>query len=244
MIVSAIGRNAQPGVERREPEHLLEVQRAQVPHREQRRAEQQHDPVGDVERLGQLLERDQRVGREARLDHHERQRAARGRRGSGRAPAARASCAARPRRPRRRGPSARSSASARRRGRSCGRASPRRRSATTLHAISAVTTPIGGLISSTQRQLMSSVMIPPNSVPAAPPAPFIAAHSPIARCSCGPGRERRGDDRQRGGGHERAAEALDAAGDDQHLAVVERPPTSDVIANKTSAATNTRRCPS
>src|SRR5947207_1206286 len=67
------------------------------------------------------------------------------------------------------------------------RGSPRRRSATTLSAISAAASAIGGLISSTQRQLRASVMIPPNSTPAAPPSPFIAAHRPIARWSWGPG---------------------------------------------------------
>ena len=57
--------------------------------------------------------------------------------------------------------------------------------------------PIGGLISSTQRQLSASVMIPPNSTPAAPPSPFIAAHSADRAVELRAGRERRGDDRQR-----------------------------------------------
>ena len=58
-------------MQRREAEHLLQVQRADEPHREQRRAEQQHDVVGDPQRLGQLLEGDQRFGGEAHLDHDE-----------------------------------------------------------------------------------------------------------------------------------------------------------------------------
>ena len=110
--------------------------------------------------------------------------------------------------------------------------------------MTAVANPIGGLISSTQRQLIVSVMIPPNSTPAAPPAPFIAAHSPIARCSWGPG------------GNDDVMIASDEAAMNAQLKpwtpramtsislVVERPPTSDVSENRTSAATNTRRCPS
>ncbi len=62
-------------------------------------------------------------------------------------------------------------------------------------------------------------MIPPNSIPAAPPRPFIAAHAPIARCSCGPGRERGGDDRQRARRHQRAAETLRRARGDERSAV-------------------------
>ncbi len=62
----------------------------------------------------------------------------------------------------------------------------RRRSTTTERAISAAAMPIGRLISSTHRQVSSSVMIPPSSVPVAPPAPFIAPHRPIARWRSGP----------------------------------------------------------
>ena len=56
-----------------------------------------------------------------------------------------------------------------------------RRSATTALATTAAVRPIGRLMSSTQRQLSSWVITPPSSVPAAPPAPFIAPHSPTAR---------------------------------------------------------------
>ena len=119
----------------------------------------------------------------------------------------------------------------------------RRRSATTAYATSAAAIPIGGLISSTQRQLSVSVMTPPSSVPAAPPAPFIAAHRPIARCSCGPG-----------GNDEVMIASEDAAISAQlkpwtPRAVISspllgaKPPASDVIENSTSAATNTRLWP-
>ena len=108
----------------------------------------------------------------------------------------------------------------------------------------AVAMPIGGLISSTQRQLIASVMIPPNSVPAAPPSPFIAAHSPIARWSRGPG------------GKEEVTMASEEAAMNAQLKpctpraaisiwrFTAAPPTSEVIENRTSAATNTRRWPS
>ena len=58
-------------MQRREAQHLLQVERAHEPHREQRRAEQQHDVVGDPQRLGQLLEGDQRCRGQTRLDHAE-----------------------------------------------------------------------------------------------------------------------------------------------------------------------------
>ena len=108
----------------------------------------------------------------------------------------------------------------------------------------AVANPIGGLISSTQRQLSVSVMMPPNSTPAAPPAPFIAAHSPIARCSCGPG----GNDEVMIASEEAAMNAQLNPWTPRAMTsivlLVERPPISDVSENSTSAATNTRRCPS
>ncbi len=61
----------QAGVKRREAEHLLQIERADEPHRKQRRAEQQHDRVRDLQRLGQLLERDQRRRGPPRLDRAE-----------------------------------------------------------------------------------------------------------------------------------------------------------------------------
>ena len=104
--------------------------------------------------------------------------------------------------------------------------------------------PIGGLISSTQRQLSSCVMIPPNSVPAAPPRPFIAAHRPIARCSCGPG----GNDEVMMASEEAAMNAQLKPCTPRATISIWRltaaPPTSEVIENRISAATNTRRCPS
>src|SRR5262249_51863602 len=60
-------------------------------------------------------------------------------------------------------------------------------SAITAQATPAAATPIGGLISKIQRQLNSWVIIPPNSAPAAPPAPFIAPQAAIARYRAGPG---------------------------------------------------------
>ena len=86
-------------------------------------------------------------------------------------------------------------------------------------------------------------MTPPSSVPAAPPAPFIAAHSPIARFSCGPGAN-----------DEVMIASEDAAISAQLKPWTPRatisspllgasPPASDVIENSTSATTNTRRWP-
>ncbi len=63
------------------------------------------------------------------------------------------------------------------------------------------------------------MITPPSSTPAAPPAPFIAAHRPIARCSFGPGGKVGDDDRQRACGHEGAGEPLQPARADQHHAI-------------------------
>ena len=119
----------------------------------------------------------------------------------------------------------------------------RRRSVTTLWATSAAAIAIGGLISSTHRQLRNSVMIPPSSTPAAPPRPFIAAQIPIARCSCGPG----------------ANEAVMIASEEAAISAPAKPwraraptrtpwlgaapPNSEATPNSSSAITNVRRCP-
>ena len=60
-------------------------------------------------------------------------------------------------------------------------------SRTTNQATKAVAAAIGGLMNRIHRQVSSWVMTPPNSVPAAPPSPFMAAHRAIARWSLGPG---------------------------------------------------------
>ena len=119
----------------------------------------------------------------------------------------------------------------------------RRRSLTTAYATSAVAIAIGGLISRTQRQLSSSVMIPPNSTPAAPPSPFIAAHVPIARCSLGPG----GNDAVMIASEHAAIKAparpCTARAPTSTTWSGAAPPASEVSANRTSATTNVRRWP-
>ena len=97
----------QAGVERRQTEDLLQVQRAEDPHREQGRAEQQHDRVGVLQRLAELLEGHQRGLRDASLDHAERDQQQRRRARSGRSPRTSSSPSGPLRRPRRRAPSAR-----------------------------------------------------------------------------------------------------------------------------------------
>ena len=67
-------------------------------------------------------------------------------------------------------------------------------------------------MSSTQRQVSSWVISPPNSVPAAPPRPFIAPHSPIARWRAGPAGKAEVMMASDGRGHQRAAEALQRRG--------------------------------
>ena len=66
------------------------------------------------------------------------------------------------------------------------RAPSRLCSGTATRATSAAAIPIGRLISRIQRQPRVSVITPPSSVPVAPPAPFIAPHSPTARIRSGP----------------------------------------------------------
>ncbi len=77
--------------------------------------------------------------------------------------------------------------------------------------------PIGTLMKKIQFQLTCSVSRPPTSGPIASAIAETPAQMPIARAAL-PGRERRGDDRQRGRVHQRAAEALDDAGADQETA--------------------------
>ena len=60
---------------------------------------------------------------------------------------------------------------------------------------------------------------PPRIRPTAAPAPDIAAYTAKARLRCRTGGERRGDQRQRGGGGERGAEALQAPGAQQQALV-------------------------
>ncbi len=119
----------------------------------------------------------------------------------------------------------------------------RLRLTTTAQPIAAAAIAIGGLISSTQRQLRNSVMIPPNSIPAAPPSPFIAAHVAIARCSWGPGAndavmiasEHAAISAPANPCSARAATSVPWSG--------ARPPASEAMPNSTSAAANARRWP-
>ncbi len=118
-----------------------------------------------------------------------------------------------------------------------------RRSLTTAYATSAVAIAIGGLIKSTQRQLSTSVMIPPSRTPAAPPSPFIAAHRPIARCSCGPG----ANDEVMIASEHAAIRAPPRPCTARATISISRPgaapPTSEASPNRSSARTNIRRCP-
>ena len=87
-------------------------------------------------------------------------------------------------------------------------------------------------------------MIPPNRTPAAPPSPFIAAHSPIARCSWGPG----GNDEVTIASEDAAMKAQlkpwTARATTSISWVWAAPPASEATPNRSSAETNTRRCPS
>ena len=94
-------------------------------------------------------------------------------------------------------------------------ASSRRLSRRIRGANAAAAIPIGTLTNSTQRQFSPLVRIPPSSTPAAPPAPATAPQMPERAVALGPVGERGGDDRQRGGGDDRGAQALDRAGGDQ-----------------------------
>ena len=86
-------------------------------------------------------------------------------------------------------------------------------------------------------------MIPPNSTPAAPPRPFIAAQMPIARCSFGPG------------GNEAVMIASDVAAINAPARPCTAraatstiwsgaaPPASEASPNRIKPATSVRRCP-
>ena len=119
----------QAGVQRREAEHLLQVERADEPHREQRGAEQQDDRCwrrcsGLVSSLNGISGADAKRASITPNSAEQRER----RRRSARARRPCPSPAGRLRRRRRRAPSGRSSASARRRGRSSSPSRSRRRS--------------------------------------------------------------------------------------------------------------------
>jgi hypothetical protein len=99
------------------------------------------------------------------------------------------------------------------------------------------------LISSTQRQLSSCVMIPPNSIPAAPPRPFIDAHAPIARLSCGPGLN---EEVMIASEHAAISAPPRPCAARAAIRVARsgaRPPASEASANTSSARMNMRRCP-
>jgi hypothetical protein len=109
--------------------------------------------------------------------------------------------------------------------------------------MAAAATAIGGLISRIQRQLNASVRTPPSSTPAAPPTPFIAPHSPIARWRAGPA----GNDEVMIASEQAAISAPPKPCTPRAMISVclsgARPPASEAAANTASAATNTRRCP-
>src|SRR5438105_12292353 len=80
-------------------------------------------------------------------------------------------------------------------------------------------TPIGTLMKKIQFQFTCSVSRPPTSGPIASAIAETPAQMPIAL----PGREGGGDDRQRRGVHQRAAEPLHDARSDQEAAVRRKP---------------------
>ncbi len=86
-------------------------------------------------------------------------------------------------------------------------------------------------------------MMPPNSIPAAPPSPFIAAHAPIARLSCAPG----ANEEVMIASEQAAISAPPTPCAARAAISVVRsaatPPASEASANTSSAITNIRRCP-
>ena len=206
----------QPRLQRRQPQHLLQVERAQVPHREQRGAEQDDDQVRVLQRLRQVLERDQRVGREPRFDHDERHQQHQ-------------SPDDRPERP--------ASVPAEQTGLddAVDEHHLARGERHGTRQVEALTRPAPAHVGHhperdqrgdrRDRRVDQQNPAPADRLGDDPPeqGPRRAAE-PVHRrpqadraVKLWPGRERRGDDRQRRGGHERAAEALNPAGDDQHL---------------------------
>ena len=210
----------QAGVERREPQHLLQVERAQVPHREQRGAEQQHDPVGHLKRLGQVLERDERVFG-ADLDHAEHGK---------QSEAAEDRTERQPRVP---APEPRLDHAVDQHHltqRECH--CPRDiEAATGLAPASVGHDRVGDDRGGDADRRVDQQHPSPADRLGDDPAEQRAGGATEAvhrrpeadrPMQLGPGRERRGDDGQRGGGHERAAEALHSASHDQHLPVHRR----------------------
>ena len=82
-----------------------------------------------------------------------------------------------------------------------------------------MSTQIGMLTNSTQRQPGPSESTPPRKTPAAAATPLIAPHTPSALVRSLPSVKRGGQDRQPGGRHQRRADALRDAGADQHAGV-------------------------
>ena len=73
-----------------------------------------------------------------------------------------------------------------------------------------------------QRHDRYSVSTPPMIRPTAPPAPAIAPNTPNALGTIGAGRERRREQRQRGRREQRAEDALQRAGRDEHVEALGR----------------------
>ena len=214
-IASGQRQERQPGLQRAGAEHVLQVQRGQQEGAEQHGRGGQH--------------------------HHEAAADARGRRGAGRAAAA-AGCAVRARRRRRarRAPRRRCRASASRSSRAVSACERAKTSAPRLAVASSAPrrsrprqlrprgvgghdaqgaggeqrAPTGRLMKKIARQSTSSVSAPPSSTPMAAPAPPTAPQTPsaLARSRAVEGGR---DDRQRGRGEHRGAEALAGAGGEQ-----------------------------
>ena len=103
---------------------------------------------------------------------------------------------------------------------------------------------IGRLTNSTQRHPGPSASRPPTETPTAAPIAEMPPQMPSAVLRSLPSRERRRENRERGGGHNRGANTLRDARADQQTLAVREPPASEQIANQISPATRTRRRPS
>ena len=86
-------------------------------------------------------------------------------------------------------------------------------------------------------------MMPPSSTPAEPPSPFMAAHTPIARCSCGPGGKEAVMIASEHAAISAPAMPCSARAATSTSLVGAAPPASEASANSSSAITNMRRWP-
>ena len=116
-------------------------------------------------------------------------------------------------------------------------------SATAARASTIAAMPIGTLIRNTQRQLRTSVSTPPISVPTAPPRPFIAPHSAIARKRSGPGGKVEVMIASDAAAMPAPARPCAARAPISTVLSGAMPATSDAAVNAASATMNVRRCP-